>query len=69
MNRRSAIPLTGEQEEQLTAALSHTYGRDIQLQVTVDSSLLGGLTVRVGDELIEGSVANRLELARRRIAG
>jgi F-type H+-transporting ATPase subunit delta len=65
----SAIPLTSEEEEQLTVALSRTYGRQIQLQVTVDPALLGGVTVRVGDELIEGSVAHRLEIARRRLAG
>jgi F-type H+-transporting ATPase subunit delta len=65
----SAIPLTNEEEEQLTSALSRTYGRQIQLQVSLDPALLGGVTVRVGDELIEGSVAHRLEIARRRLAG
>jgi F-type H+-transporting ATPase subunit delta len=63
------IALTSEEEEQLTAALARTYARQIQLQVTVDPSLLGGMTVRVGEELIEGSILHRLEIARRRIAG
>jgi F-type H+-transporting ATPase subunit delta len=65
----AAVPLTSEQEQQLTTALSSTYGRNIQLQVTVDPSLLGGVTVKVGEEVIDGSVVHRLELARRRIAG
>jgi F-type H+-transporting ATPase subunit delta len=65
----SASPLTAEQEDQLKAALSRTYGREIQVQVTVDSSLLGGVTVRVGEELIEGSVAHKLAIARRGLAG
>ena len=65
----SAVRLTEEQTNELTRALSRLYGRDIQLQVAVEPSLLGGLTVRVGDEVIDGSVLSRLELARRRIAG
>jgi F-type H+-transporting ATPase subunit delta len=65
----SAVALTDEQEQQLTAALSRTYNRQIQLQVTVDPKLLGGATVRVGEEIIDGSVLHRLDIARRRIAG
>ncbi|MFL6241284.1 MAG: F0F1 ATP synthase subunit delta [Actinomycetes bacterium] len=65
----SAIPLSDEQEEQLRTALTRTYARDIQVQVTVDPELLGGVTVRVGDEVIDGSVRHRVEIARRRIAG
>jgi F-type H+-transporting ATPase subunit delta len=65
----AAAPLTAEQEERLRAALSRTYDQEIQLQVTVDPSLLGGATVRVGEELIEGSVVHRLDIARRRLAG
>ncbi len=65
----SALPLTDEQQEQLTASLSRTYGRDIQLQVTVDPHLLGGVTVRVGEEVIDGSIAHRIDIARRRIVG
>jgi F-type H+-transporting ATPase subunit delta len=65
----SAVALTDEQETQLTTALSRTYDRDIQLQVTVDPSLLGGVTVKVGEEVIDGSVVHRLDIARRHIAG
>ena len=65
----SAIPLTSEQTDNLTAALARIYERDIQLQVIVDPKLMGGLTVRVGEEVIEGSVLHRLVIARRRVAG
>jgi F-type H+-transporting ATPase subunit delta len=65
----AAVPLTDEQQQTLTTALSRTYARDIQLQVTVDPKLLGGATVRVGEEVIDGSVTHRLDIARRRIAG
>ena len=65
----SATPLSDEQQERLAEALTRTYGRDVQVQVSVDESLIGGVTVRVGDEVINGSIAHRLEISRRRIAG
>ncbi|MET0765060.1 MAG: F0F1 ATP synthase subunit delta [Blastococcus sp.] len=65
----SAVTLTAAQEEQLTAVLARLYGRTVGLQVTVDPSVLGGLIVRVGDEVIDGSIAHRLEAAGRRLAG
>ena len=55
--------------QRLTDVLSRLYGRTIGLQVTVDPEVLGGLVVQVGDEVIDGSVAHRLEAARRRLAG
>ncbi len=63
------MALTPAQEERLTAALGRLYGRTIGLQVTVDPDVLGGLVVQVGDEVIDGSVAHRLEAARRGLAG
>lgn len=65
----SAAPLTPEQERRLTDVLGRLYGRTIGLQVTVDPEVLGGLVVRVGDEVIDGSVAHRLEAAGRRLVG
>lgn len=62
-------PLDAEQEERLASALSRVYGRGISLQVEVDPDLLGGLVVRVGEEVIDGSVSNRLDRARQRLAG
>ncbi|UOY01400.1 F0F1 ATP synthase subunit delta [Blastococcus sp. PRF04-17] len=65
----SAVELTPAQEQQLTEVLGRLYGRTIGLQVTVDPSVLGGLIVQVGDEVIDGSIAHRLEAAERRLAG
>src|SRR5215218_5045753 len=65
----SAVALTPEQEQRLTDVLGRLYGRTIGLQVTVDPSVLGGLVVQVGDEVIDGSIAHRLEAAGRRLAG
>ncbi|MDT0277732.1 F0F1 ATP synthase subunit delta [Blastococcus goldschmidtiae] len=65
----SAVPLTRAQEQRLTEVLGRLYGRAVGLQVTVDPDVLGGLVIQVGDEVIDGSIAHRLEAARRRLAG
>jgi F-type H+-transporting ATPase subunit delta len=65
----SAVPLTGTQEQRLVAVLERIYGRTMGLQVQVDPEVLGGLVIRVEDEVIDGSIAHRLEAAGRRLAG
>jgi F-type H+-transporting ATPase subunit delta len=65
----SSVTLTPAQEQRLTELLSRLYDRAVALQVTVDPSVLGGLIIRVGDEVIDGSIAQRLEVAGRRLAG
>jgi F-type H+-transporting ATPase subunit delta len=66
---RVAAPLTDDQKQRLTAALSALKGRPVRLNVAVDPSVLGGAHVKVGDEVIDGTVASRLEQARRAILG
>ena len=63
-----AVALTGQQRGRLAAALAVTYGHQVHLNVVLDPRVEGGMTVRVGDELIDGSVASRLAEARRRLA-
>jgi len=65
----SAVELTDAQRERLTGILERTYGRTIGLQVQVDPSIVGGLVIRVGDEVVDGSISHRLEAAGRRFAG
>jgi F-type H+-transporting ATPase subunit delta len=65
----TAVALTDAQERRLAELLGRLYHRSIGLQVTVDPSVLGGLVIRVGDEVIDGSVAHRLEAAGRRLVG
>ena len=60
----AAGPLSAEQEQRLIDALGAIYRRQISVKVDVDPALLGGLVIRVGDEVIDGSVAARLEQAR-----
>ena len=63
----SAVPLTPDDVQALTQRLEQTTGGRIALDVQVDPSLLGGLIVRVGDRLIDGSVRGRLERLRTRL--
>ncbi len=66
---QAAAPLSAEHERRLAAALSRIYRRQVALQVEVDPEVLGGLLVRVGDEIIDGTVAGRLAEARQQLAG
>lgn len=66
---RVSRPLTETQLAALGREVSAVYGRQIDLQVEVDPSVLGGAVVRVGDEVVDGSIARRLDDARRRLAG
>jgi F-type H+-transporting ATPase subunit delta len=66
---KTAVPLTAEQLERLTGSLGRIYGRGVSLHVEVEPSVLGGIRVQVGDEVIDGTVAGRLEELRRRMAG
>jgi F-type H+-transporting ATPase subunit delta len=61
----SAVVLSDNQEGRLSAALSTITGRDINVNVIVDRTVLGGIQVRIGDDLIDGTVASRLEAASR----
>jgi F-type H+-transporting ATPase subunit delta len=64
----SAAPLTDLEVKALTARLEQMTGGRIELETDVDESLLGGLIVRVGDRLIDGSVRGRLERLRNQLA-
>jgi F-type H+-transporting ATPase subunit delta len=61
------VGLTDDQQRRLAEALSRFYGRPIGLQVELRPELVGGLVVRVGDEVIDGSLAGRMLAARQRL--
>jgi F-type H+-transporting ATPase subunit delta len=61
----SASELSAEQQAQLAEQLKRIYGRELAVHVEIDANLGGGLVVRVGDEVIDGSTAGRLDALRR----
>jgi len=63
----SAAPLTQDEIRALTQRLEGLTGGRVELDVQVDPSLLGGLVVRVGDRMIDGSVRGRLERLRNQL--
>lgn len=65
----SAVPLSEGQQVRLAAALTALYRRPISVRTAVDPDVRGGLVVRVGDEVIDGSVATRFAEARAALAG
>ncbi|GHE54492.1 ATP synthase subunit delta [Streptomyces longispororuber] len=65
----SAVPLSDRQKQRLGAALAKIYGRQMHLNLDVAPEVVGGIRVQVGDEVINGSIADRIEDARRRMAG
>jgi F-type H+-transporting ATPase subunit delta len=66
---RVASPLTEQRQERLAAALAAIYGHEVYLNIVLDPQVTGGMSVQVGDEFIDASVASRLESLRRRLAG
>jgi F-type H+-transporting ATPase subunit delta len=64
----SAAPLDGREVTALRSRLEQMTGGKVELATRVDESLLGGIQVRLGDQLIDGSVRGRLERLRNRLA-
>jgi F-type H+-transporting ATPase subunit delta len=64
----SAAELTAPQKSQLQQTLEHLTGRKIQTKYSLDPALLGGAVVRIGDTIYDGSVRDRLNQMRARLA-
>lgn len=63
----SAYPLTAEQEDAIKGQLARKTGKDVRLNASVDSSLVGGIMVKFGDKVYDGTVAARLEGMRKKL--
>ena len=61
---RSAIELDAPRKEKLAKALSNNLGLDVEVKVIVDPSVIGGVSARVGDTVIDGTVRHRLDQLR-----
>jgi F-type H+-transporting ATPase subunit delta len=64
---RTAVPLRPEQRTKLEKALSKVVGREVELKVVVDPAVIGGVVARVGDQVFDGSIRRKLELAREQL--
>jgi F-type H+-transporting ATPase subunit delta len=65
---RTATELSASQRSRLTQDLARTYGHDVHLDVVIDPSVVGGISVQIGDELIDGTAASRMAEVRRKLA-
>lgn len=65
---RTAIPLDEERRGRLSEALERATGKQVDLRAIVDESVIGGVYARVGDQVFDGTVRRRLELARERLS-
>jgi F-type H+-transporting ATPase subunit delta len=64
----SAAPISAEQVDRLRVGLSKSYGRDLEVNLVVDPSIVGGIRVQVGDDVIDGSVSTRINELRLKLA-
>ncbi len=64
----SAVSLTDAQREQVTKMLNDLSGQDVRLTTRIDPEILGGLVIRIGDRVMDGSARSRLQNMRRELA-
>jgi F-type H+-transporting ATPase subunit delta len=66
---RSAVPLDDKQRKDLASALSKATGKNVEVKVLIDPSVVGGVVAKVGDTVIDGTVKRRLEQLREQVKG
>jgi F-type H+-transporting ATPase subunit delta len=66
---RAATPLSQAQLDRLTTSLTSKVGQPVRINIEIDPSVLGGVSVKFADEMVDGSVSNRLAGAARALAG
>jgi ATP synthase, F1 delta subunit len=63
----SAMPVSEQDVQTLADNLSRSTGKTIKLDLTVDPSMIGGLKIRIGDKIIDASVAKKLEMLKKNL--
>ena len=63
-----AAPLSEAEEQRLGSRLTQLYGREVALKITVDPTVLGGVSVQVGNDLYDGTVLRKLQQTRAALA-
>ena len=66
---RIAAPISQAQQDRLAEALNKQVGQPVRMNIEVDPAVLGGVSVKFADEIVDGSVSNRLAGAARALAG
>ena len=66
---RSAVPLDDDQRKKLADALSKATGKNVEVKVLVDPTVIGGVVAKIGDSIIDGTVKRRLEELREQVRG
>ncbi len=64
----TAAPITPAQLDRLRASLAKSYGRDLEINQVIDPSIIGGIRVQIGDDVIDGSVSTRINDLRLQLA-
>ena len=64
---RTAVALSEDQVSRLAAALSTAIGGPVDVKVTVDPTVMGGVVAQIGDTIIDGSVKTRLDKLKERV--
>ena len=66
---RIAAPMSQAQQARLESALNKQVGQPVRMNIEIDPTVLGGVSVKFADEMVDGSVSNRLAGAARALAG
>lgn len=59
---KSALPLTGEEKESIKNLLRKKYSKDIIIKDSIDKSVIGGVYIKIGDDIIDGTLKNKLNM-------
>jgi F-type H+-transporting ATPase subunit delta len=65
----TAVELSSDQLNAIASRLSSSLGKDVRATSVVDPGIIGGVVVKVGDRLVDGSVKSRLKRLRRELEG
>ena len=66
---RVAAPLSAAQQERLSTALNNQVGQPVRINIEIEPTVIGGVSVKFADELVDGTVSNRLAGAARAVVG
>jgi F-type H+-transporting ATPase subunit delta len=66
---KSAVKLSDDQAKDLVNGLSVRTGKKIRAKISLDEALIGGVTVKIGDTILDGSVSHQLQLLRKALVG